>query len=810
MPSALSAADRSRAREALAHPGSIVEIASAQGLAPEALLGLCRAYLAEKADPGPAETMTRVRNGAEIRRDARGVPHIRAQDPHDLFFALGYAQAQDRLWHLDYLRRLADGTLAAILGPSRLADDILARTLDIPGVADRTTAALKPESAAAHAAFAEGVNAWRATLPNGLPAEFEWLGYEPAPWSARDSVAVLRRWWWYLTGRLHVLSTPEVIRASLSPELAAAYFTPDSEVTYILPEGSYPTAPAWPALPADPRQTPSGGGEDGLGSNNWAASKRITKHGGALFASDPHVYYTVPAEWYEARLEGAGFDVAGCAYPGAPAFLYGRTRGLAWGVTNNISLLRDLYVEELHPTDDARYRTADGSWRTMEERPTTIAVKGQEPVTHVTRIAHGRPVVDHLVPDAAHPRALWNDARTALSLAWVGFEPGDEVQCLLDLDRAQNIADGAEALRGWRCPTFNFLLADADGKVAYQSTGAIPLRERPWVGYRRANAPEDRWQGHIPFDGMPKLVDPARGWVGSANNPVARPDYPYPLAGAWSPEDRAGRVATLMEARKPHTLEGFQRMLADDLTGRGLRAANGIAVSIGTPSDPREAAALRELTHWDGHLTVDSAGGAIYNVFFWRWHERVMAARFAGDREALARDSGNGLSAALLHENIAGWFRTDSARIDAIAAAFSEAVRWLSERLGPEPATWRWGALHQLGGTHPAATTPLQHALLDIPPSEHHGGTSTLANAHFGPPGSFGTRLGASYRILADLADRASMQVVCWPGQSGHAGSAHYADQVATYLADGLFDLPLTDDALAAAQTGVVRLTPGV
>ena len=117
MPSALSAADRSRAREALAHPGSIVEIASAQGLAPEALLGLCRAYLAEKADPGPAETMTRVRNGAEIRRDARGVPHIRAQDPHDLFFALGYAQAQDRLWHLDYLRRLADGTLAAILGP---------------------------------------------------------------------------------------------------------------------------------------------------------------------------------------------------------------------------------------------------------------------------------------------------------------------------------------------------------------------------------------------------------------------------------------------------------------------------------------------------------------------------------------------------------------------------------------------------------------------------------------------------------------------------------------------------------------------
>jgi penicillin G amidase len=772
------------------------------------LLTLCRAYLAEKADPGPATVATRVRAGVDIRRDARGVPHIRATDPWDLFFALGYAQAQDRLWHLDYLRRLADGRLAEILGPARLADDILARTLDVPGIAERATAALRPDSAHAHDAFAAGVNAWRETLPNGAPAEFEWLGYDPEPWSARDSVAVLRRWWWYLTGRLHVLSTPEVIRASLSPELATAYFTPDSEISYILPEGAYAPTPAWPALPIDPRQTPSGGGEDGLGSNNWAANRSITAHGGALLASDPHVYYTVPAEWYEARLEGAGYDVAGCGYPGAPGFLYGRTRGLAWGLTNNISLLRDLYVEEIDPADPGRYRSGDG-WRAVEERHTTIAVKGSAPVAHVTRLAHGRPIVDHLVPDAAHPRALWDEPHTALSLAWVGFETSDEVQGLLDLNRAQEIAAGREALRNWRLPTFNFVMADTSGAVAYQTSGAIPLRERQWVGYRRANAPEDRWQGHIPFDGMPSLVDPARGWVASANNPVARPDYPYPLAGAWSPEDRAGRIAILMEARKPHTLEGFRAMLADDLTGRGLRAASGIAAALRTPQDPLQVAALAVLTRWDGHLTVDAAGGAIYNVFFWRWHQRVMAARFAGDREPLARDSGNGLSAALLHENLAGWFPDETARVAAIAAAFGETVAWLAERFGSDPAAWRWGDLHRLGAAHPAAVTPLQRDLLDIPAAEHHGGTSTLANAHFGPPGTFNTRMGASYRVLADLAAPDTMRVVCWPGQSGHAGSPHYADQVATYLADGLYDLPWDDAALAAEQTGAVRLTPG-
>src|SRR6478752_3737832 len=235
----LTEAGRRIAREALAAPDDLSAIAQQTSIRESTLLDLVRAYLAEKAQTGPATAKTGVRNGAEIVRDRRGVPHIKADNPWDLFFGFGYAQAQDRLWQLDYLRRHAHGRLCEIFGGDRLTDDRLSRTLDISGIADRTAASLDDESALAQEAFAAGINAWMAQLPHGLPAEFEWLGYEPEPWQVRDSLAILRRWWWYLTGRLHVLWTPDVIRAQLDPALFTAYYTPDAEVGYIVPPGAY-------------------------------------------------------------------------------------------------------------------------------------------------------------------------------------------------------------------------------------------------------------------------------------------------------------------------------------------------------------------------------------------------------------------------------------------------------------------------------------------------------------------------------------------------------------------------------------------
>jgi len=303
---------------------------------------------------------------------------------------------------------------------------------------------------------------------------------------------------------------------------------------------------------------------------------------------------------------------------------------------------------------------------------------------------------------------------------------------------------------------------------------------------------------------LPSLVEPERGWIGSANNPTAPPDFPHPLAGCWTPEDRFPRLSKLIVERAPHDLSTFGAMQADIVTERGQRAILGILAAIGTPDDPLQRAAADLLFSWDGELTTGSAAGAIYNVFFWRWHSHVVLQRFGSMTWPIAVESGNGLSAALLHENLAGWFKDDAARVAGITSSFKEAVDWLRERLGDDPDDWKWGDLHKLGAAHPAAKTSLQHALFDIPPIPHQGGTSTLANAGFGLGGTFNSRMGASYRFITDLGSPESMRSITWPGQSGHPGSAHYADQVVPYLADDYFDA-ITLDSEATVR---IRLVP--
>ncbi|MER3436843.1 MAG: hypothetical protein C4346_04090, partial [Chloroflexota bacterium] len=299
----------------------------------------------------------------------------------------------------------------------------------ISGMADRMVNVLGADSKPAVEAFAAGVNAWMDLLPAGLPAEFEALEYEPEPWQPIDCLAILRRWWWYLTGRLHVLTTPETVRATVgNGERYTAFFATDAPVTYIVPSGSYDPEPRWPDLPADPIERQGAGVLDPAGSNNWAAAPAITQDGHALLASDPHVSYTVLADWYEMHLHGAGCDGADAGYPAMPGVLIGRNQHLAWGVTNTICSLRDRYIEEINPANPDEYR--DGAtWTHFASRHETIAIRGQEPVPFTVRYAHGRPMVDHPVPEEALPRKLWGTGRadhTVLSLAWAGFWPSDE------------------------------------------------------------------------------------------------------------------------------------------------------------------------------------------------------------------------------------------------------------------------------------------------------------------------------------------------------------------------------------------------
>ncbi len=775
---------------------------TAQGTVSDEQRQLIRALLIERSDPGAAEVVAGVEQPVEIWRDDRGIAHIRASNTRDLFFTHGYAQAQDRLWQLDYLRRQATGRLSEIFGESRLAEDRIAHTLRIPRIAREIYQSSSSESRSALDAFARGVNAFMSeALAQGafLPIEFDLLDYRPEPWSPVDSLAIFRRWHWYLTGRLNVISTPEAVRAGLGDDdRYRAFFAPDGPLRHIVPEGSYDPEPRWPALPQDPLTESFWGQTLGEGSNNWAVSSARSANGNALLASDPHVYYTVPADWYEVHLSAPGFECFGTTYPGQPGLLYGRGAGISWGLTNNICLLRDLYVVE--STDDVA--TAE---------PVEIRIKGQEPYLHIDRSVGDRPIVDHFLPEAALPHNLQPNRYpepTSLALDWVGFRPSDETKSMLDFATARTVDDGREALRTWGCPTFNFIFADTSGDVAYQTSGFLPLRGREVRGYRSLHEPADEWVGFIPFDGLPSLVRPDRGWVVTANNPTAPPDFPYPLFGTWAPEDRAGRAEDLIQSTDRHTVEGFEQFQNDVFSGRAQRGLSGLLDALTDVDDAAIRSAMVRFNGWDFQLTTDSIPASLFYVFFWRWHQTVVAKRFPAHLIPLVRDAGWGLSSDLLHRNVAEWFADDDERVATIQAAFAEAIAWLTERRGPEPSAWTWGSIHRLGAVHPAATTPLQHEFLDIPAEACPGGAGTLANAFYTPPGTFDTKMGASYRMAVDMGESGAYRSITWPGQSGHPGSPHYADQAVDHIAGRFVDLESDWGAIEASATRRTTLNP--
>ncbi len=763
---------------------------------------LIATLLAERATQGATELRTGVQAPVQIWRDGRGIPHIRASSTADLFFAHGYAQAQDRLWQLDYLRRQALGRLSEIFGEAKLSEDRIAHTLRLPKLAQAVYEHSSPKSRAALDAFAAGVNAFRDELraPGGaLPIEFDLLEYAPDPWSPVDSIAILRRWYWYLTGRLNVITTPEAVRAGLgSGKRADAFFAPDGPVRYIVPEGNYPVEPRWPGKPQDALAPSYWGQTLGEGSNNWAVSSARSATGDALLASDPHVYYTVPADWYEAHLSAPDYESWGMTYPGCPATLFGRGPEFAWGITNNICLQRDLYIVE--PSDEVQ-----------QGEPVAIAVRGSEPWPHIDRSAGGLPIVDHLVPDGALPHQLhpetWPEP-TSLALDWVGFRVSDEIETLLNFATARTVDEGRDALRVWGCPTWNFVFADTNGDIGYQTSGFLPLRGRELRGYRSLAEPSDAWVGFIPFDGLPRLDRPERGWVASANNPTAPADFPYPLFGTWAPEDRAARAEDLLRATSQHTLDGFERMQNDVFSGRAQRGLSGLLDAHRESASPRVRAALAAFHGWDFRLTTESVPAAIFYVFFWRWHQTVVARRFSEPLLPLVRDAGWGLSSDLLHGNVADWFDDDAERQRAIQTAFAQALDWLTERLGPDRHRWQWGAIHRLGAVHPAARTPLQHEFLDIPSEPSPGGAGTLCNAFYSPPGTFDTRMGASYRMVTNMGANPVFRSITWPGQSGHPGSPHYADQAADHIAGRFIELETDWPTLEATADLRTTLTP--
>ncbi len=742
-----------------------------------------------------ADGVRRVPGGvrAEIGRDRWGIPHVSAEREADLFFAYGYAMAEDRLFQLDWLRRKAAGTLAEVLGPAGVESDAVARTIGFPQIAEATWAETAGETREWLAAFSAGIGAAIEAAADRLPIEFALLGYAPAPWSPVDSLAILTELRYYLTVRVPVIAIPELARRALGAgPLWTAFLAGEADEECILPPGAYPAAPR----PADPVPRAAAWPDPGPGSNNWVVAGARSASGRPMVASDPHIAFGAVSCWYEVHLAGGRFDVVGTGYAGAPGVIFGRTRRVAWGVTNNICSQRDLYQERTDPAHPGAF-LFDGRWEPARERVETIAVRGAAPVTLRVRASRNGPIVDHLLPPAARHTG-------PVSLRWLGAAPCDWLGALLRTNRAGSADEFREALRGWRVPTWSLVFADVDGRIGYQAAGAIPIRPVPERGYRPGWDPRHQWTGLIPFDGMPAVADPSRGFIATANNRPAPDDFPFPLSGTWSSGLRARRIRQMLEATPVCRREDFARMQGDVLSLRATACLPALVAALGAlpGAGPRIAEARGHLAAWDGRMEVDRVGATLFETFFPRFCRAIAAERFPPDQAELVAGAIAGLATRLLAADDVGWFVRQSrerALLDAMEATLAE----LEGRLGPDMAGWHWGRLHRVRLGHVLSGRGDLGELLDRGGQPVKGSGVTVCNTGFDP--NYLTAIGANYRLVADLGEAPpGLWAVDAQGQSGHPGSRHYADQLPEWLAGRYHFLPL--DAAETAKTLVSRL----
>jgi penicillin amidase len=756
----------------------------------------------------------------EVIRDRWGVPHIFAGNERDLFLAQGWVHAQDRFWQMEFNRRVASGQLASVLGPPLVETDRLLRTYGLRRAAERDLQLLDPETRALLQAYADGVNRWlESHRDGGLPVEMTLLSIEPAPWSPVDSLAWIR-----LMGlNLSLNQGFETARARLAARLG-----PEA-VAQLLP--GYPED--GPVIIPDQAPAPAGGATDGInaadasrqlsavlptggvppfwGSNNWVVHGSRTATGRPLFANDTHLGLALPSIWYANGLHGGRFDTAGFSFAGMPLVVLGHNRRIAWGITNLCADVQDLYRETLDdPAKPTRYRFQN-AWRPLQTLRETVEVRGGQPVTIEIRSTQHGPLVQDIFPDLK--------GGPPTSLRWSAMDGGSMLGALRGINLAGDWEGFRTALRTWTAPSVNLGYADVDGHIGYHSTGLIPIRPQGDEGLVPVDGASGahEWQGYIPYDEMPQVLDPGDGFVVTANNRVVGKNYPYFIARDMADPFRALRIRERLLELPKATAEDM-RLLQADILSIPARDLRPFLLEI-QPKTDLERKALEQIRSWDLRMSLDSAAPTIFEAWLDRIWDEVFADDLGKEMMEVYRPVAAG-QVAMLVDLMGGpggrWIddrRTPQkeTRADIAHRALAGALAQLQGRLGSEPADWKWERVHTVSFAH----TPLGQSgikplewIFNSPTWPLAGDVFTV-NENVGDPAKpYQVNFGSSQRLIVDLSDVEKTLAVNSTGASGHPFHKHRDDESALWVNVALHPLPFSREGVEKVAEDKLVLKP--
>lgn len=742
---------------------------------------------AETAPFNASTTLTAgVQAPVSIVFDEHDIPHIFAENNHDLYFAQGYIVARDRLWQMDFSTRAASGRLSEVLGERALNYDRYQRR---SGMTDGANAFLEAfmadaEYSVAVTAYAAGVNAYIQSLkPRDYPVEYKLLGFAPEEWTPLKTafmVMNLNRTLSFHSSAVSMTHTRNRMGDAFMDQFFP-YYPKDTDP--IIPAGTnwdFVPLPIPAMLETRPISAlgPEGSlpeKDHGIGSNNWAVSPERSASGNALLANDPHLNLTLPSIWYMIQLGTDEFTAKGVTFPGVPDVVLGFNEHAAWGSTNVGNSALDVYALQLR--DNGREYFHDGEWRPTTMKTETIAVKGGKAVIDTVYYTHQGPIVYR-----EGEAKLTETFEAGQAIRWSGFIVKHAFKTFYLINRAKDYEDFKASLTYFDSPPQNLVFADRDGTISIHLAGLFPLK---WKGQGRyvsdGSDPAYDWAGFIPKEHNPYTTNPKRGWVSSANQHSVDPSYPYYMEWDYAPFTRGNLINDELSRLTAATPDDMRRLMMNTRNRYAELVLDTLLVKVDAASlTSAESAALDSLRAWNRRNDRELVGPTLFSTWFDALHANIWNDAYPPDDKRFKRPNIANTIQHILDEPDSPWLNGNTPFPDRVTASFKKAIADLTDTHGAMDEDWAWWKTLNGHVPHLLGLDSFGSGVLYASGDKQ----SILAlNGSHGP----------SWRLVAELGDTVKAQGIFPGGQSGNPGSPRYMNFLNDWVEGVLYPLPLME-----------------
>jgi penicillin amidase len=781
-------------------------------------ISLSGCYLLNRYEKEGTLVLKGLKAPVTVLRDEKGMAYIYADNIHDAIMAQGFVTAQDRLFQMELTRLFATGRISELIGKDGIGLDTRMRTIGFYRNAKKYAGLLDDSTRRFFQAYVDGVNAYIQDRKDSHPLEFKLAGLKPTPWSIADSLSILYYMSWDTSANLHTEIITQMLLETVGLEKAQEIFplniNPDDELETAGNAWRHATPWARLHLAGDEKLLSYlQGGTLCIGSNNWSVAPERTKTGKPIVANDPHLDARIlPGPWYPCGLLGPDFRAVGVMVPGMPGVVIGRTSHIALGITDAYGDTQDLYVETLDPEDPERYMEGDRSvpFEIVQE---SLKIKDKEApggygeVRLEIKLTRRGPVISGVLAGLKTDKVL--------SVRWAPFEVMDPKIGLEDLLRARSVKEAREGLKHVNMIAFNFVFADKDGNIGWQTSGRLPVRSRgdgtvPYV----VRDGEDNWSDWIPFDQMPCQYNPPRGWVGTCNHRTVAQTYPYYYSSCAAPSYRYRRLKQLMGDPGAKAAEDHYAWQRDTVNLMAKEIAPLMAKALSAHEDTDEIG--RILSTWNFRDDPDMAAPAIFQAVYGKFALLVFQDELGEDLARTMLENWYFWEERLqkmVLDGVSPWF--DDIKTGGIREtrdglfhrAAVEVVETLGSFLGKEPNKWKWGEVHKIEFLSPIRRQGLGKGLLG---GSHRapGSAETLCRGIYEFNDPFGVTVFASLRMVADLGDHDKVLAVLPGGVSGRLFDSHHKDQIAPFMEGDKVYWWLSDKAIKAHAKTTLFLKP--